>query len=208
MEQYLRISRLMSFNNIIDVVNYTSQISTSSSQSSSGAFINAASSFYGAGARTYGFDAYSSTLTSGIHFDCKLAVWFVSYEGVITKRHIGLEFVHTSRKSNERIDLLLVDPAGVLSWATPVYTSITNSYNFSSWVSTVSGSDSNHGSSILFPKATLNAAHELIRGNWTPSGEHVLFIEGNFNVSTAGGITLWNGNSLSGGGVELPGRSV
>lgn len=206
MEQYLKINRLLSSNSLIDIIHYTSQISVSSSQTSSGAVINAASSFYGAGARTYGFHAYDSALTSGIHFDSKLAVWFVSYEGVITKRHIGLEFVHTSRKSNERIDLLLVDPAGILSWATPVYTSITNSYNFSSWVSTVSGSDSNHGSSILFPKATLGAAHELIRSNWTPSGEHVLFIEGNFSVSTAVGSTLWNGNSLSGGGDELPGR--
>lgn len=191
---------------MIDVIRYTSQISVPASQSSSGAVINAASSFYGAGARTYGFHAYDSALTSGIHFDSKLAVWFVSYDSVITKRHIGLEFVHTSRRSGERIDLLLIDPAGVLSWATPVYTSITNSYNFSAWVSNVSGSDSNNGSSVSTPKATLGAAHELIRNNWTPSGEHVLFIEGNFSVSTAGGSILWNGNSVSSGGSELPGR--
>ena len=157
------------------------------------------------GARTYCFHARTSTVAAGSLWTAQSVWWFVSQAGVVTKRHHGLELIHTSTYNGEQIDLRIVDEDGTEEWATPVTTTVGSSYDFTAYVSS-SGNDSNDGESPGTPKLTVAAANTLIRSNWTPGGEYRIIMKGALTSSSPTGGAVWNGTDAAGGGTALSGR--
>ena len=159
------------------------------------------------GARTYCFHARTSTVAAGSLWTAQSVWWFVSQAGVVTKRHHGLELIHTSTYNGEQIDLRIVDEDGTEEWATPVTTTVGSTYDFTAYVSS-SGNDSNDGLSSGAPKLTIAAALDVIRSNWVTDGEMLLSIASGstFTIGATTGNVVWNHCTTAGGSTDLDGR--
>lgn len=153
--------------------------------------------------RGYCFHGRTSTPASGSLWQVQTAVWFVSLAGVVTKRHVGLEFVHASRVDGERIDFLLVDAAGNIEWATPVTTTVPTGYDLEYWVNATSGSDGGPGSSGS-PFQTFTAVNAAIRANASPGDEVRVHWSGETHTITSPtGGQVWRPYTTATGGTDL-----
>lgn len=165
---------------------------------------------YDQGARTYCFHGRTSTVAAGALWTAAAAWWFISQAGVVTKRHHGLELVHTSTYNGERADFLLVDEDGTAEWATHATTTVGSTFDLTVYADADAGNDSNNGLTALTPKLTLtgaSGAFSVLRSlsNWVDGGEHRLILQGTFSLTLTGDAWNWNSQS-NGGGSTLEGR--
>lgn len=160
------------------------------------------------GNRGYCFHGRTSTVAAGSLWTAAAAWWFVSLAGVVTKRHHGLELVHNSQVTGERVDFLLVDEDGTAEWATHATTTVATSYDFTCYKASAGngGSDANTGLTAGSPKLTFDGINAVLRANWVTDGEHLVVMVGDDSVTTPTGGYIWNHCTTAGGSTPLDGR--